>query len=633
MMEALGTRMPWRKSPRRPQAFFGVLAFVIGVAVCFVESRPAASQAEISVVARVDRNVVYVGDEAALQVIVEGNFPSDLAAPELPQVRNVIVRGPRRFQEMSSRFNGRTTQRTTTLTFTYSLQPTERGIITIPPIAFEIDGYIYRTELLQLRATEAPVSDFFTLVQDASKVDPYVGEAVTVTLRFYISKSCQPPTFRIPWLASKSVAAVLTEGVGSRRKVELGVEVPGNQRVLAYPFSQGQEQFRGGLQQVYSVTHKIYARKPGRVRLGAVTSRVSYESGTELVQGLFGRLRKVPKTESSFVASNEIEFEVKPLPEEGRPRGFTGAVGDFSFKVEATPTVVDVGQPIDLTMTILGDGLMNDLTPPDLSDQSAVTERFKISGDRVGISAKSSNRKAFTQTVRAVGGSVTEIPSIEFPYFDPARGEYRMARSEPVPLTVRDSEITTGRDIERAPGESGSGPKSEVKSLARGISELHTGVDALEDQSARFYVSGFNLVLWTAPPGLYAFLFVLTMRRRRLRSDSALLRKKGARRGAMKRLEEAREAVRSGEPQYDAVAKGICAYIGDRTNTPAAGLTADEVADRLRSFQVEDGLVARVRDLIQECDLGRFAASASEGNDDLLVRAEAMIRELEKAKF
>lgn len=58
------------------------------------------------------------------------------------------------------------------------------------------------------------------------------------------------------------------------------------------------------------------------------------------------------------VASPQLDLEVLSLPKEGQPAGFHGAIGQFRLSVDGDPLEVEPGEPITLTMTVRGKGIL-----------------------------------------------------------------------------------------------------------------------------------------------------------------------------------------------------------------------------------------------------------------------------------
>ena len=88
-----------------------------------------------------------------------------------------------------------------------------------------------------------------------------------------------------------------------------------------------------------------------------------------------------------------------PLPTEGRPESFTGAVGKYDISALAVPTNVRVGDPIELVIDIRGD-LIETLPAPDLTAIPRLTEDFRVPAETLAGTV-SGDRKRFTQRIRA----------------------------------------------------------------------------------------------------------------------------------------------------------------------------------------------------------------------------------------
>jgi predicted ABC-type transport system involved in lysophospholipase L1 biosynthesis ATPase subunit len=64
--------------------------------------------------------------------------------------------------------------------------------------------------------------------------------------------------------------------------------------------------------------------------------------------------------------SDDQEIEVRPLPTEGRPNGFTGAVGEFKFDSFEIPNTWKTGEPQQITASLSGKGNFSLMNAPEL---------------------------------------------------------------------------------------------------------------------------------------------------------------------------------------------------------------------------------------------------------------------------
>ena len=89
----------------------------------------------------------------------------------------------------------------------------------------------------------------------------------------------------------------------------------------------------------------------------------------------------------ALAAGKPITLVVKPIPRVGRPDSFSGAVGKgFSIAVSANRSVVRVGDPIALSITIRGDGNVALVSLPPLSAERGFFPR------PVSVSSRASHR-------------------------------------------------------------------------------------------------------------------------------------------------------------------------------------------------------------------------------------------------
>ncbi len=79
------------------------------------------------------------------------------------------------------------------------------------------------------------------------------------------------------------------------------------------------------------------------------------------------------------------------------------------------------------------------------------------------------------------------------------------------------------------------------------------------------------------------------------------------------------------------VSKAVTDFIADRFRVGARGMTLHELGSVLAAAGASEQTVERIRDLLSQCDLGRFAGDvgAVEG-ERLISEAEACVAELER---
>ncbi|MBT4497756.1 MAG: hypothetical protein HOC74_08545 [Gemmatimonadetes bacterium] len=91
-------------------------------------------------------------------------------------------------------------------------------------------------------------------------------------------------------------------------------------------------------------------------------------------------------------------------------------------------------------------------------------------------------------------------------------------------------------------------------------------------------------------------------------------------------------AVEDGGEFHAEIQRALLAFLADRLNLAAAGLTQESSARALEAKGVEAALVKGMRDLLAQCDFARFAPTAPKRGEmeQVQARAEKLINRLEK---
>lgn len=200
----------------------------------------------------------------------------------------------------------------------------------------------------------------------------------------------------------------------------------------------------------------ISPAKPGKFKLPPIASTwiVAIAPSTNPAQGddYFpfggpgGLLNSVFSQREVPVSSEEVELEVKPLPDQGKPASFNGAIGKFGLLANVNPRESKTGEPLTLRMKITGQGNFGRVTSPWLKEDSAQWKVYAATSnfdqtDELGIEGS----KAFEQMI-IPQKPTTQLPLIEFSYFDPDGEEYITLKPNEIPLSVTGDPITPKED-------------------------------------------------------------------------------------------------------------------------------------------------------------------------------------------
>ncbi len=196
---------------------------------------------------------------------------------------------------------------------------------------------------------------------------------------------------------------------------------------------------------VYTWRSLLAAVKPGTFSLSFETpltvrirTRPARESmlddllGDPFLQNIFGATVQKNIT----AASPAAEITVLPLPAQGRPPDFGGAVGSFKISTEVSSARNTQGDPLTLRLHVSGDGNFDRVETSMLGgDAQWKTYEPKAtfkSTDPTGFRGE----KTFEQPIIATQSGSRIIPPLVFSYFNPATRRYETAHSSPLSVTV-----------------------------------------------------------------------------------------------------------------------------------------------------------------------------------------------------
>ena len=611
-----------RGQTRRAQAVVAVCAAALAVLGTAALAGPLGARSAVS------KTEAYVGESITLTIEVRGSRavkPPDLSALG-GQFTVRSLGGTDTSSSVTTIVNGRVSRQVNEgYVFRYRLTPLRPGVLTIPSLTMDA-GQPVTTRPIRIRVQEPEETGDFKLRLALPKETCYVGEPLTLKLTWYVSKSVEGFEINMP-LASdpRFMVQLIEEQVTAANRQNL-VEAPLNgQRVIARK-STGEMDGKEYL--TLSLRWVVLPLRPGRIELPGATVAFSAVVGHKYAStyNFFGDpvRRKVAVRKSLVVPSNRPALDVQEPPIDGRPPGFSGLVGQYQVGASATPTQVNVGDPITLTVRVSGPDYLDNVELPPLQSNADMARDFRVPKDMASPKIEA-GAKVWTQTVRANHAKVTAIPPIDLPYFDAGKGEYAVARSEAIPLEVRPTKVVTARDAE---GTASAAPvRSRLKAWTQGIAHNYEDLSVLDDQSAgplAWIRSPLWMALLGAPPGLYLVLLAATVTVRRRRADPAAIEARRAQ-GVLRR-----ELAGCRDPA--ALLDAVKGYLGRKLRTASGAITFADTSASLVARGVAPEKVAELRDLFEACEAHRYAGGASSPQDagELARRARDLLGRIER---
>jgi hypothetical protein len=573
---------------------------------------------DISISASVDKNAITLGESIELTISLSGGMKS-LPKPTLPDLSDFDVYS----SGTSSNFSIGIGSFTNQSTYDYALAPRKAGAFTIQPITVVYQGKTYSTQPIQItvsaasqrqpaqpapaptqqQSKRAAAGEDFFIEQTVDNPRPFVGQQVIMTFSFYQSQNLyQQPSLQWP-----DYNGFWVEDLPPNRSYQTALN--------------------GHAYQVTEIKRALFPTVSGKLTINAATVTIPPEALGNFFDpfGMFGR-RQRQATQEKVLRTDRIVMDVKPLPESGKPGGFTGAIGRYNLQVSFDKNDVEVDQPVSLKAILSGTGNIKKL--PSIDIQKLDNFRLYDSGSNENISKGGytvSGSKDYEWVLIPTAPGDYELPQVSFAYFDPIAQEYKTLSQRPGKVHVRPSTSASSN----LPG---AVAKNIIPAARTSLNYIVT--DLKRRQPGRpIYDNDLVWILQLAPLGWLIYLTVRTNRKKRLQGDIAYARRKLASKAARQALKAAHEGMGDPKQFFGLLYGGVLGFISDKLNISAGGLTNAEVIDLLQNTGRCDSIIPDFSAFLNDCDAGRFSSIEPQPDQMKAIydRAEYLLSTLDRS--
>ena len=550
-----------------------------------------------------------LGENEYLRVDFTMNKEGDNFVP--PSFENFEVTGPT--QSIShSWING---NRSFSKTYTYMLQPKRKGKLTIGAAAIIIDGKEYKTKPITIEVTDPvshprnaqttpppsnpfggfpfgfdpfgsedeqptqviePTKDELFMVAEISEKQVYVNQPIAITYKLYIDarfgiaglENIQEPRYANFWSQQLLDKIQVTEVVRNGRPFRCVTL----KQVLLYPPQAGE--------QVISPFSSTFV-------LQLPSNQVDF----------FGNRSYITRTRSLQTATTKIN--VLPLPEEGKPANFSGAVGNFSLSMNFPTRTLNAGETTEGEVVISGKGNFKLFDIPKLSFPPALEvyapkEKENLTNSTTGVSGDITH----SYTIVPQYKGKFPIPPLSFTFFNPETQKYETLTSENITI-----EVLNGQEYKPTQEQ-----EQGATTLEQGqFQPLKEASELLSVNRPMFFSSTAFYLLWLLPLLLIPLVLVFWYIYQKRNDDTQENRSRRTSRLAKKYLSAAKKNLTNKEAFYEALERGLHTYLKAKLYIETSELSKDKIQQLL----TDKGVAAQpLRDFIQllsNCEMARYA--------------------------
>lgn len=303
--------------------------------------------------------------------------------------------------------------------------------------------------------------------------------------------------------------------------------------------------------------------------------------------------------------TKNITLEVLPLPLEGKPENFSGAVGEFTISSNIDQTTIKTNEAITVKYTVNGNGNIDLI--PDLQVQFPAD--FEVYDPKVSTNIRKKNSgisgyKIFEYTLIPRSAGTYDIPSASFNFFNPKTKRYEQKTTDAYQIQVEKGDLATSSNMTFA-GEN----KEDIRYLGEDIHYLTSYPYKLQLVGSRFFGSLWFFVFLFLPLILVLLIVIIWQKEIKKRSNEGLMKNKQATKLAKKRLKKANDFLKAGNDQdfYVELSQALWGYIADKFNIRLSVLSIETVHEYLTEKKVNEELINEFTQTLNDCEFARFA--------------------------
>ncbi|MFO7673125.1 MAG: BatD family protein [Lutibacter sp.] len=476
-------------------------------------------------------------------------------------------------------------------TYIYILEPKREGEFIIESATIEYDNEIVKSNAIKLtvsKAVEIPKDpnnpDYVAqqnihLVAEVSNLNPYVGEGIYVVYKLFVS-----PNISVnDWRVSESPQY---NGFWNQDIEVTDIDVQNGKY--------NGEDYR------FLVLKRAVLIPQRSGELIIEPMKMDFSVGIPTGRGdFFGNM--ITRNISYATESAIRKVRVKALPEEGKPEGFSGAVGDFMFSVSADKNVLKSNDAAQIKVEVKGSGNLKLFEIPKIvtpAELEAYTPEHKedvvtsLNGLRGSIS------DAYTVVPQFKGKY--KIPEVSFSYFNPKDEKYYTVLAEAVFV-----EVTDGKELVSTGGDSASFKKNVV---SNGNNFRFIALETnLKPAVKKDFLHSAEFYLLLLLPFLAIPIGILIGKKRAKRAGDIFGNKiRNANRLARKYLSEAKKQLGKKEAFYIALEKALHNFLKAKLQIETSEISKEKISELLQDKGVDDNTIKQFITVLNDCDFARY---------------------------
>ena len=538
--------------------------------------------AQVNFEATLSKNKLGLNERLRIDFVMNKN--GDNFTP--PNFENFQIIGGPNQSIKTSYLNG---EQSFSKTFSYFLKPLKKGKLVIYQATVTIDGQEYKSLPVEVNVTNSVKGansnsdenyfddDNIELIASVSKSSPYINEPITIVYKLYYKspinvsdvRESESPKYKDFWSQIIKIPQL---------KVE-------------------RETYKG---QIYNVVDwrkvVLYPQRDGNLEISPLSLNLVLDFPTNR-RDFFGNI--IYDQASKIITTGSKIITVIKLPDNGKPKNFSGAVGQFEFDVILNKNSLKASESFQAKVKVTGQGNLKLFDLPNLMVPASMElyEPERKENVKTNLSGMSGTIENIYTIVPKYQGKFP-IQELEFSYFDPLEKTYKTLKSQKLNIDVFEGPTLSSNSNENI--------LLPVSESFRFIKKENNFTRINKEQFSN--TSTFYILLSIPLLSLLSFIIFYSLPKRRELNNYEKIKK--VYKQIKINLNNAEKSIGNKDKFYDLVEKAIYNCLKARFSIETNKLNKESIKKQMILDGISVDKIEIILKLVESCERARYSNSS-----------------------
>ena len=474
-------------------------------------------------------------------------------------------------------------------TFSYFLKPLKKGKLVIYQATVTIDGQEYKSLPVEVNVTNSVKGansnsdneyfddDNIELIASVSKSSPYINEPITIVYKLY---------YKSPINVSN---ANESEAPKYKDFFTQNIKIP--------QLKVNRETYKG---QIYNVVDwrkvVLYPQRDGNLEISPLSLNLVLDFPTNK-RDFFGNI--IRDQASKIITTGSKIITVRKLPDNGKPKNFSGAVGQFEFDIILNKNSLKASESFQAKVKVTGQGNLKLFDLPNLMVPASMElyEPERKENVKTNLSGMSGTIENIYTIVPKYQGKFP-IQELEFSYFDPLEKTYKTLKSQKLNI-----------DVFEGPTLSSNSNENIVLTVSESFKFIKKENNFTRINKEQFSnTSTFYILLSIPLLSLLSFIIFYSLPKRRELNNYEKIKK--VYKQIKINLNNAEKSIGNKDEFYDLVEKAIYNCLKARFSIETNKLNKESIKKQMILDGISVDKIEIILKLVESCERARYSNSS-----------------------